>query len=96
MKNTILICRCEDITQEDIEQAIDEGYTTLEELKCRLRLGMGPCQGRSCLSLARRILCQKTGKKPSEIDFPSTRPPLIPVKIGTLVCDMHGRIRKKG
>ena len=40
-----IICRCEDITQEQIEQAIDEGYTTLEELKRKLRLGMGPCQG---------------------------------------------------
>jgi len=83
----IFICRCEDLTQEEIEQAIDEGYTTLEELKCKLRLGMGPCQGRSCLSLARRLLCQKTGLSTAEILLPATRPPLIPVSLGTLVSD---------
>ena len=87
MNNKIFICRCEDITQEEIEQAIDQGYTTLEELKCKLRLGMGPCQGRSCLSLARRILCEKTDKTTEEITLPPSRPPVIPVSLGTLSSD---------
>ena len=89
MKSPIIICRCEDITQEDIEQAIDQGYTTLDELKCKLRLGMGPCQGRSCLPLARRILCQKTGQKPSDITLPTTRSPLVPLSLGTLAGENH-------
>ena len=87
MSDKILICRCEDLTEEEIIQAIDEGYTTLEELKCKLRLGMGPCQGRSCLSLARRILCQKTKKNAEEISMPPSRPPVIPVSLGTLASD---------
>jgi bacterioferritin-associated ferredoxin len=87
MSDKIFICRCEDLTQEEIEEAIDEGYTTLEELKCRLRLGMGPCQGRSCLSLARRVLCQKTNKTTEDIKLPSSRPPVIPVSLGTLASD---------
>jgi len=87
MKDKTFICRCEDITQEEIEQAIDEGYTTLEELKCKLRLGMGPCQGRGCLTLARRILCQKTGKTTEDITIPPSRPPEIPVSLGTLASD---------
>jgi len=87
MKDKTFICRCEDITQEEIEQAIDEGYTTLEELKCKLRLGMGPCQGRGCLTLARRILCQKTGKTTEDITIPPSRPPVIPVSLGTLASD---------
>ena len=44
MKKTI-ICRCEDVTEEDVLQAIDEGFEDIEELRKRLRLGMGPCQG---------------------------------------------------
>jgi len=87
MSDKTFICRCEDLTQEEIEQAIDEGYTTLEELKCKLRLGMGPCQGRSCLSLARRILCKKTGKSYPEITMPPSRPPVIPISLGTLTSD---------
>ena len=67
MSDKVFICRCEDLTKEEIEQAIDEGYATLDELKCKLRLGMGPCQGRSCISLARRVLCEKTDKSTGEI-----------------------------
>ena len=87
MSDKVLICRCEDLTQEEIEQAIDEGYSTLDELKCKLRLGMGPCQGRSCISLARRILCQKTDKTTEEILLPTSRPPVVPVSLGTLASD---------
>ena len=87
MKDKIFICRCEDLTQEEIQQAINEGYTTLEELKCRLRLGMGPCQGRSCLLLARRMICQQTKKSNEDIELPATRPPVIPVTLGLLHCD---------
>jgi bacterioferritin-associated ferredoxin len=87
MSDKTLICRCEDLTEEEIEQAIDEGYTTLEELKCRLRLGMGPCQGRSCMNLARRILCSKTNKSIEEITMPPSRPPVIPVSLGILASD---------
>lgn len=87
MSDKIFVCRCEDLAQEEIEQAIDEGYMTLEELKCKLRLGMGPCQGRNCLSLARRLLCQKTGKSIAEIALPTSRPPIIPVSLGTLASD---------
>ena len=87
MSDKILICRCEDLTQEEIEKAIKEGYTTLDELKCKLRLGMGPCQGRSCLSLAQRVLCEKTNKTTGEIALPVSRPPVVPVSLGTLASD---------
>ena len=87
MSEKIFICRCEDLTQEEIEQAIEEGYTTLDELKCKLRLGMGPCQGRGCISLARRVLCEKTDKNTSEISLPASRPPVVPVSLGTLASD---------
>ena len=87
MSDKVFICRCEDLTQEEIEKAIDEGFETIEELKCKLRLGMGPCQGRSCISLARRILCQKTEKTTGDITIPASRPPIVPVSLGTLSSD---------
>jgi len=78
---TIIVCRCEDITEEDIIKAIDAGYETMEEIKRVLRCGMGPCQGRTCTPLIARILSQKTGKSVAEITSPTTRPPLQPVPI---------------
>jgi NAD(P)H-nitrite reductase large subunit len=83
-KKTATICRCEDLTEEDVEKAIDEGYTDLEELRRKLRIGMGPCQGRVCIPLVVKILARKTGKKPSEIMIPLSRSPIIPVSLGTL------------
>jgi NAD(P)H-nitrite reductase large subunit len=82
-KKTI-VCRCEDLTKEEILDAIHKGYTDLEELRRKLRIGMGPCQGRVCLPLVKKILEQETGKKVKEESFPTSRPPLIPVSLGSL------------
>ncbi|KAA0000601.1 MAG: (2Fe-2S)-binding protein [Thermoplasmata archaeon] len=79
-----IICRCEDVTEEDVVKAIKDGYTTLDELKHVLRLGMGPCQGRTCIPLAARILARETGKKVSEIELQTSRPPVVPVPLGLL------------
>jgi NAD(P)H-nitrite reductase large subunit len=81
---TIIICRCEDVTREDIIREIENGCRTLDELKHRLRLGMGPCQGRTCLMLAARILAQKTGQSVDELQWQTTRPLIVPVSLGTL------------
>jgi NAD(P)H-nitrite reductase large subunit len=87
MKEQSIVCRCEDITEEDVINAIDEGYVDLEELRKKLRIGMGPCQGRVCIQLVARILEKKTGKKVSNIPLPTSRPPEIPVSLGTLASD---------
>jgi len=79
-KNSI-VCRCEDISLEDVERVIDEGYTNLEEIKRLLRCGMGPCQGRTCLILVAQVLSRKTGKSISQMKFPTVRPPLRPVPL---------------
>ena len=86
MKRSI-VCRCEDISEEDVIKAIDAGYTDIEELRKKLRIGMGPCQGRVCIQLVARILERKTGKKISKIPLPTVRPPIVPVSLGTLACE---------
>ncbi len=87
MKKQAIVCRCEDITEEDVINAIDQGYTDLEELRKKLRIGMGPCQGRVCIQLVAKILEKKTGKKVSKIPLPTSRPPEIPVSLGTLASE---------
>ncbi|MBN1349681.1 (2Fe-2S)-binding protein [candidate division KSB1 bacterium] len=79
----IVICRCEDITVGDILDAIDIGLTSLNEIKHHLRAGMGPCQGRTCGRLISQIITQQTGKKASDIEQMTQRPPLktVPMKI---------------
>ncbi|ADI31905.1 (2Fe-2S)-binding protein [Staphylothermus hellenicus] len=76
----VIVCRCENVTLADVEEAIDKGYTDLESLKRYLRIGMGPCQGRHCLILTAEILARKTGKKFEEVFMPKNRPPLAPIE----------------
>lgn len=51
MNNQEIICRCEEVTLEDLQEAIGAGATTSQELKMATRAGMGMCQGRICRSL---------------------------------------------
>ena len=87
MKKNTIVCRCEDITVEEVEKAIDEGYTDIEELRKKLRIGMGPCQGRVCIQLVIKILEKKTGKKIKPENLPTSRPPIIPVNLGSFTSD---------
>ena len=77
----LLICRCEEITLGAIEKAIEEGSTTLNEVKRASRAGMGLCQSRTCSKLIARIISQKTGRPLSEVMPVNSRPPVRPVKI---------------
>lgn len=75
-----IVCRCEEVTEAEVIEAIREGFDTLEELKRHLRVGMGPCQGRTCFPLLARILARETGRPLAEVMAEvSIRPPLVPV-----------------
>ncbi len=83
-KGKVIICRCNDVTQEEIEELIDSGITDMELIKRITRIGMGPCQGRTCLPLVAGILARKTGKRVEDIELPATRIPIRPVHLGVL------------
>ncbi|MCD6143794.1 (2Fe-2S)-binding protein [Thermococcus sp.] len=87
-KGEKIICRCNDVTLEEIEALIDQGVTDIETIKRLLRVGMGPCQGRTCIPMIVSIIARKTGKKPDEIKLPTTRIPVRPVPAGVLVGEM--------
>ncbi|AMQ18262.1 (2Fe-2S)-binding protein [Thermococcus peptonophilus] len=87
-REKIIICRCNDVTLKEIEDLIDGGIIDIEEIKRLLRVGMGPCQGRTCLPLVIGILARKTGQKPDEIPLPATRVPVRPVMMGVLAGEM--------
>lgn len=77
------ICRCEEITREEIEKAIADGATTISGIKKRTRAGMGLCQGRTCRRLITQMLSK--AKPPAEILPPTSRPPVRAIKIGEIV-----------
>ena len=84
IQDPIYVCRCEEVTLEEIDEWIDKGYDTVEELKRVLRVGRGPCQGRGCQEILLREIARKTGKRITEIQPATVRPPVKPIKIGLL------------
>lgn len=80
----LFICRCEEVTRQELEQAITDGAITMNELKRWTRAGMGLCQGKTCAKQVMAILAQKTGQKPADILPPTTRNPVRPMRIGCM------------
>src|SRR6185503_3097108 len=64
MAGKVIVCRCEDVTLADVEEAIEKGYLDIEELKRYTGLGTGPCQGRECLVPASRLLAEARLRDP--------------------------------
>ncbi|AOT72648.1 (2Fe-2S)-binding protein [Geosporobacter ferrireducens] len=85
MKNEI-ICRCEEITIEEVERAILEGATTVNEIKRWTRAGMGLCQGRTCRRLIERLLAERMNIHPAEVKPSTYRQPVRPIKM-ELLCN---------
>lgn len=76
-----LVCRCEDITQAELEHAIMLGHRDIESLKRYTGFATGWCQGRSCLALCAKILTENGGDANQGI---TPRPPTQPVALGEL------------
>lgn len=85
-KGKKMVCLCEDVTEEDVERAIERGFNNIELIKRYAGIGTGPCQGRSCVPHVIRILSKKLGKSPDEIGVPTPHPPVCPVFLGTLAA----------
>ena len=80
-----IICRCEEITEQEIREAIREfDLKTVDDVKRLTRAGMGLCQGRTCAHLTAKILSEVTNIKLSELYPPSNRPPTRPIEIESL------------
>lgn len=85
-ENTI-ICRCEDVTRGRIDEAIDDGANTINQLKAWTRAGMGPCQGRICGEAVAMLLAQHVGGR-EHGGLWTGRAPVRPVPVADLVGDV--------
>jgi NAD(P)H-nitrite reductase large subunit len=77
-----IICRCEEVDEKQIIQAVHLGLKTLDEVKKATRAGMGLCQGKICSKLVERILTRETKIPPKHLIPPSFRPPVRPLALG--------------
>jgi glycerol-3-phosphate dehydrogenase len=64
-----VICECELVARDKLEQALeDSGSTNLDDIRRRLRLGMGPCQGGFCIYRATGIMHTAGGLSAEQAD----------------------------
>ncbi|MDF1592558.1 MAG: NAD(P)/FAD-dependent oxidoreductase [Desulfobacterales bacterium] len=54
-----VVCRCELVTEAEVQIAIDHGARTLDGIKFRSRTGMGRCQGGFCTTRCMDILAKR-------------------------------------
>ena len=83
-RDDIIICRCEEITEGQIKEAVRAGATTLNSVKRRTRAGMGHCQSNSCSRHIARIISEELRIPVSEIVNMTSRPPAVPVTVNLL------------
>lgn len=79
-----IICRCEDVTEEEVLRAIAQGAVTADEVKRLTRAGMGHCQGRTCRRLVNQLLARRLGQRPADQQPVTQRSPLQPVSLKVL------------
>jgi len=76
-----IICRCEDVTLDDITHTIALGYATVEEVKRYTGLGTGPCEGKECMAHAARLCMRARGGDEDVIEPFTSRPPVQPAPL---------------
>ncbi len=90
MENKTIVCRCSDVTLEEIRLEIKKGYHTLEEIKRVIRVGMGPCQGRTCTPIVLREISSITGVPIDKLSSGRNRPPVNAVSLGAIAKQSKG------
>jgi NADPH-dependent 2,4-dienoyl-CoA reductase/sulfur reductase-like enzyme len=81
---TTLVCRCEEVTAQQVIDSVRLGCTGPNQMKSFLRCGMGPCQGRMCGLTVSELIAQERRSTPEEIGHYRLRFPIKPVTLGEL------------
>lgn len=84
-KGKKIACVCEDVTEEDLKAAVDEGFDEIEPLKRYSTFSMGPCQGKMCQLQCLAVTANALGSPLAEMVRTTSRPPYLPVKMGMIV-----------
>ena len=80
----VIVCRCEEVTLQDLENTAKKYKASAREIKLRTRVGMGVCGGRTCRPAVDAVLAKVTGEDPIH-DIPlKVQPPVRPVQLSQL------------
>jgi sarcosine oxidase subunit alpha len=88
------VCLCSDVTARDVQEAIAEGFDSIETLKRYTTTSMGPCQGKMCQLSAIKLCAEATGRSMERIGTTVARPPNPAVTLGALAGARHHPVRR--
>ncbi|HBV96766.1 MAG: (2Fe-2S)-binding protein [Peptococcaceae bacterium BICA1-7] len=81
----LIVCRCEEVTLDEIKKAVKDGASTVSGIKKRTRACMGMCQGRVCQSLVKKVLAHESGNQADSIETATSRSPVRPIQLGEII-----------
>jgi len=76
-----VVCRCEEVTWQNVQAAWRDGADSLYGVKLWSRAGMGRCQGRICGDSLAALLADEFGVETDQLGFNQPRLPLRPVPL---------------
>ena len=79
-----VVCRCEEITAQQVIATAKLGCPGPNQMKSFLRCGMGPCQGRLCGLTVTELIARERGVAPGEVGYYRLRFPIKPITLGEL------------
>jgi sarcosine oxidase subunit alpha len=79
-----------DVTSNDIEIAVREGYRSVEHVKRYTTLGMATDQGKTSNANGNALSAELTQRSMADVGSTSLRPPYSPVAIGALANEHRG------
>jgi NAD(P)H-nitrite reductase large subunit len=84
LDKNILACRCMEISERAVREAIRQGATTVDAVKRATTAGMGLCQSKTCFNIIAGIISKETKIPLSQIRPMKIRIPIRPVKINSI------------
>jgi NAD(P)H-nitrite reductase large subunit len=88
--DSIVICRCEEVTKGEIRKAVHDGMFTLQEVRKYLRTGMGLCQGQTCGKLVKNVIARELNVSPMTLEAAVGRAPMRPIEMKVLANEKKG------
>jgi NAD(P)H-nitrite reductase large subunit len=79
----VMLCRCYEVSETEVERAIANSATTVNDLKRMTRAGMGLCQGIYCVPQMAAML-HDAGQPLESIAPMTARPPARLITLGEL------------
>jgi NADPH-dependent 2,4-dienoyl-CoA reductase/sulfur reductase-like enzyme len=81
-----IVCRCEEVTADEIRATVALGVMGPNQMKAFLRCGMGPCQGRMCGLTVAELIAAERHVHPREVGYFRLRPPVKPITLAELAA----------